>query len=132
MLLPAPPLYPRDRKPRPRANRPATPVVPVALTLVAAQYQDSTWVRLTFDRPIDIAGLDALAVLVDDGQFGAVLFEGSGGTLLTPATVEIPLTIIDASSAAGVLLSAGTNTGIVAVDDGGTWAGVSNVELPFP
>jgi len=31
-----------------------------------------------------------------------------------------------------VRLSAGAANGIVAVDDGGTWAGTTNTELPFP
>ena len=66
MLIPAPPLYPRKRKPRPKAQ-PTPPAPPVALVLVSAVYEGGAAVTLTFDRPIDIAGLDGSSVIVDDG-----------------------------------------------------------------
>jgi hypothetical protein len=38
----------------------------------------------------------------------------------------------DGSAEGPTVLNATPATGIVADDDGGTWAGVSGVELPFP
>ncbi len=126
--------YPRrlhDRL-RPRASATPTPV-PVALNLVAAEYEDSLWIRLTFDRPIDIAALVGNAIIVDDGAISGVQWEAQGtATLLTPVTVQIGLLDITSWSSPDVRLNAGATTGIVAVNDGGTWAGATNLLLPFP
>jgi hypothetical protein len=44
----------------------------------------------------------------------------------------VPLVISHGSSGPGTELTATSATGIVAVDDGGTWAGVSDLSMPFP
>jgi hypothetical protein len=53
-------------------------------------------------------------------------------TLFTPQTVQVPLVSGVLYFGAGTRLSAPATTGIVAADDGGAWAGVSNLVLPFP
>lgn len=118
----------RKRRGRPNLARPT-----VALTLVAAEYEDAAWVRLTFDRPVDIAGLVGGAILVDDGEIAAVRWAAQGeASLLAPATVQVGLLNVGASSGPDVRLDAGPANGIVAADDGGTWAGVTGLLLPFP
>jgi hypothetical protein len=59
-----------------------------------------------------------------------VIFSG-GAFLVTPTTVEIFL--VDPTAAAGTAttLSVAAGNGIVATDDGGTWAGVADLPLPF-
>ena len=113
-----------------------TPPPPVALVLVSAAYQtfDDPFLTLTFDRAINIEAFEGSGMLVDDGQFRLTLFDALGGlTLEDPQTLRIELTTVGPSTAAGdVLLSAAANNGIVAVDDGGAWAGVANLALPFP
>ena len=111
----------------------SAPTPPVALTLVSASYQEKEWVRLTFDRAIDISSLDPTQIVIDDDQFSGWKLGGqSGSTLVDPVTVQVPLDRIDNSSEAGVHLFVSATSGIVASDDGGTWAGVSDLALPFP
>jgi len=106
---------------------------PAALTLIAAEYQAKAWVRLTFDRAIDIASLDPAQVQVDDDQDSGWRLGGQGGaTLVDPMTVQVPLDRIGDSTESGVHLFVSASSGIVASGDGGAWAGVSDVALPFP
>ena len=105
-----------------------------ALVLVAAAYDDvALTLTLTFDRAIDIAGLAAGAVVVHDGNILGYVFAGQGpGLLVDPATVRIALAEGEPWSSNETVFSATAGTGIVAVDDAGEWAGVTDVELPFP
>ena len=118
---------------RPRAAVPPTLPPPAPLVLVAATYLDSDWVQLTFDRAVNAAALVAGQVSVDDGQISGSVYAGAGAaTMITPQTVQIGLAYVGPSAIGETLLTAGAGTGIVAVDDGGTWAGVSDLSLPFP
>ncbi len=121
---------PRVRRKRRAIGSPG----PVALMLVAAEYEESVWVRLTFDRPIDISAMNGSAISVDDGPLSGTLWVGLefGATLIGPATVQIELEPYDPSSSAQTLLNAAAGNGIVAVGDAAAWAGVTGVELPFP
>ena len=108
-----------------------------ALTLVAAEFSpdgDAAYVQLTFDRPVGIAALDATAVRVAQGPPVGFVWEGvaGGGTLVAPAVVRIDLSPFDPFAGPGTTLTAGADTGIVAADDGGTWAGVVGLGLPYP
>ena len=110
------------------------PAPPVALTLVAATYDEFVpSVTLAFDRAIDIAGLDGSNILVRDGDTAEMMWSATGAAVLDAAnTVRITLEPVEADSAPGVVLTAGPTSGIVAVDDGGEWGGVSELALPFP
>lgn len=104
----------------------------VPLTLVSAAFDDGPNVTLAFDRAIDVTALDGAAVVVDDPVVTGVLYEATGGpVLLDPATVRITLNAIGDPSGTDVRLTAGAGNGIVAVDDGGAWAGAINLLLPF-
>ncbi len=128
MLSNPPPLtVPRYRR-KPRLS--VSP--PVALTLVSAEFDQSGSVTLTFDRPIDIASLNGSAITVDDGAISGTLWQGLSGMLTGPATVQIELEPYDPSGSADTLLNAGADSGIVAAGGGGTWAGATNLLLPFP
>ena len=119
----------RRRKREPIASSPA-PVGP--LTLVACAYDPGMWVELTFDRAIDIAGIDGEAITIDDGD-AAIRFRGTEDVTLTgPATVRIVVTGFDDWFEPGVTMTATGANGIVAVGDGAAWAGVSSVVIPFP
>src|SRR5688500_3937898 len=124
MLLPAPPLYPRKRKPRPRGNQPA-PTPPVGpLTLIACAYDPGAWIELTFDRPIDIAAIDGEAVTIGDGD-SAIRFRGTEDVTLTgPSTVQIVVSGFDSWFEPGVTMTATGANKIVAVGDGAAWGGV--------
>jgi hypothetical protein len=72
---------------------------------------------------------------VKDGAFNGMAFRGTsdpGPQLLNPTTVKVWLIDIGEFTGGGVLLSATGATGIVADDDGGTWAGVTDLGLPYP
>src|SRR2546423_1059530 len=122
---------PAKRKGR---GRPAEAAVPRTLTLVSASYdQDAGTVMLAFDRAIDAAGFQGTAVALADGVFSGGTFEGAAGppAILNPTTIIVSLEEVGPAPLPSVTLSASALTGIVAVDDGGTWAGVSGLALPF-
>jgi hypothetical protein len=121
------------RKRRAQAAAPAPPP-PVALTLVSATYDVGIpSVRLTFDRAINIGGFVGTTVVVDDDADSGLRYQGTGGAhLVGPNSVEIFLVDPTPPTGFGTTLTVTGGNGIVAVDDGGTWAGVSNLELPFP
>ena len=131
MLLKAIPLVYRRR--RGRSKRAGARPGPAALVLVAASYVEAMWVRLSFDRAIDISAIVVDQISVDDGPLTGSVWVGSpAATLVDPVTVELPLVELDPSSSVETLLSATAASGIVAADDGGTWAGASALPLPFP
>jgi hypothetical protein len=128
------PKYP-PRKHRPiRAPRRVVPPVPAALTLTTAMFDnDTVTITLVFDRAIDIGGLVGGDIIVNDADITANLYEATGpAAMVSPTTVRIELIGVSPATGTGVRLSAGAANGIVAVDDGGTWAAVTDVELPFP
>ena len=89
--------------------------------------------RLTFDRAISLAGFQGSAVVVDDAADSGSLYQGTGGAfLVNGTTVEIFLVDPTPASGAGTTVTATAANGIVAVNDGGTWAGVTGVTLPYP
>jgi hypothetical protein len=110
---------------------PAPP--PVALVLVEASFDpDGPEVYLTFDRPIDIAGLIVAQFAVADGPDGHQLVGFETPFLIAPNQVQVLMQITGAAGGDQVLLTAGAGNGIVASDDGGTWGGVGGLGLPFP
>ena len=76
---------------------------------------------------------DHFSIVVNDGDLSATRWQGiAPATLIGPASVEIQLAEIEPIGAGDVRLTASAGNGIVAVDDGGTWGGVSALSLPFP
>jgi hypothetical protein len=137
MMTIPPTKYPRRRhhrfKPRATTQSPSA-----ALTLIAADFDagavPAPTVTLAFDRAIDIAGLDASEITVDDGPGSGSIWQGGAGsaTLIDPQTVRLPMSEVGPSGSTETTLTATAASGIRAADDGGTWAGATNVELPFP
>src|SRR5688572_6915072 len=132
MLLPAPPLYPRKRKPRP-TRRPPTPVAagPVLVSATFGGIAEPT-LTLVFDRAIDVSGLALGELFVYDGP-GGVEWGGSG-VFEQPGPESLSMTMSEQAefTGAGVTFTAAGGAGIVASDGGAAWAGVSDLELPFP
>ena len=116
---------------RRKHRRITPPPPPQALTLVSASYADSEWVELTFDRAVDASGFVPGQIAVDDGLISTFKFLANGPvTVVSPTTIQIALVDDGQASAFGILLDASSATGIVAVDDGGTWEGVNGYEIP--
>jgi len=134
-MLIFPPTVFRNRRDADRTpfDPPPTPP-PAALTLVAATYDIETEsVVLTFDRAVDASAYDPAAITVQDGVYAGGSFVGSGpATVVSPTTIQVFLEQIGSPTVSDVELSATAATGIVAVDDGGTWGGVTALVLPFP
>ena len=130
ILVPPIPFLRRRR----RVPSAAAPPTPAALVLAAAVYdKDAPFVDLAFDRAIDISALNSAVFVVDDDTFTGSRRVGFETPVLVAATtVRVPLNPIDGAMHPDIHLTTTGGTGIVAVDDGGTWGGVSGVFLPFP
>jgi hypothetical protein len=128
MLTTSPPLRP-SRRPPIDAPRP----VAAALVLIAASYDpDGLELFLTFDRAGDIAAIDLAAFVIVDGLNARQLVASGIAAYTDPTQPVLLLSETGEYIGADTLLTAGGDNGIVAVDDGGTWAGVSGLVLPFP
>ena len=106
----------------------------MALTLVEGSFatDDYVSVRLTFDRAVDASGLDGTQITLGVQEFG-YLYNATGAVVvLDPATIEITCVQIGGFEGEESVLNATALSGIVAVDDGGAWAGANDLPLPFP
>ena len=131
-MLTVPP--PQFRKRRGRRKVRFTPPPGAALVLVHASFAPSAMaLTLDFDRPIDIDAIDGAQIFVNDGDFHNASFNAAGGILsFGAAHVVLQLSIVGPYAAGGVQLSASPSNGIMAVDDAGTWPGITDLALPFP
>jgi hypothetical protein len=86
--------------------------------------------QLTFDRAISLAGFDPAAIVVDDQPTTGQRWEGTS-EIGQPddATVRITLIAIGPATPGPRTLTASRANGIVAADDGGAWAGVTDLPL---
>jgi hypothetical protein len=100
--------------------------------LVGASFSPVTAIlRLSFNKPVDVSGIFPGNLIVDDAASGAK-WEGVGAAMVNPSTVDVEMSELFPQAFADTRLNAQPPTGIVAVDDGGTWPGVTDVPLPFP
>ncbi len=122
---------------RHRRHRKAAKVAPPPVSgpvLVSASYDElGPVVILTFDRAIDITALDPSAFALDDGVIAGTRYVGTDGSMLIdPQTAQVALMPVEASAAPDTRLTVSADSGIIAADASGTWAGVVNLLLPFP
>jgi hypothetical protein len=89
------------------------------------------WIRLTFDRAVEISGINVAAFYVNDDDSDEAYTGSGAATLVDPQTVQIPMAIVHGATGPGTQLTVGDDSGIVASDDGGTWAGANVLPLPF-
>ena len=129
--MPPPTIIPA--KPRVYRRR-ITPLAIAPLVLVSVDYEpDEPGVNLVFDRAIDISAIDVSAFAIADGNIVGCLWTGTGTPYLpAPNWVQIVLVRGADFSADDVRLTVGAGNGIVAGDDGGTWAGCAGLVLAFP
>ena len=127
MLSTPPPI----RKNHGHSSRPIKPRQ--TLVLVSANYDETVpLLSLVFDRAIDASGFVASQVIVSDGSFNMSLYGGVGPAIIeAPERISVALQVLATAPLAPTTLSATALSGLVAVDDRGTWAGVMDVGLPF-
>jgi hypothetical protein len=124
----------RGRESKDAPAPPPPPPPPAALTLDSAVYDaGNVTLTLTFDRAIDVSAFDGSTITLDDGEFAARRFDGTGGSEQpTPQSLRVYLLDFGSSIKAGVHLTVTSENGIVAADDAMAWEGCSELELPFP
>jgi hypothetical protein len=116
-----------------RKRKDASPSAPPppALVLTSASFDDFVeTLTLVFDRAVSIADYDGAQISVNAGVDTGWLYSGGAASLSDAVTVLIVLQQDD-SAAGGVTLTASGLSGIVAVDDGGVWAGATELEQPY-
>ena len=131
MLIPTTPQY-RRRRGRARGTQTNAPP---ALVLQAAEMInfEPPVLRVRFDRAIDVTGIDVGQITVNYPSGPG--FEYVGEEVINapdPATFDLAMTESGSATGSQDVLNATAATGIVAVDYGGTWPGVTNLILPFP
>ncbi len=118
-----------------RVRKTTPPLVspPQTLVLVSASYDENVPVLfLTFDRPVDVSAFVPGQVIVNDGTINSGVYGGVGpASVLSPTQISVALEFLASAPLAPVTMTASALTGITAVDDGGTWAGVNDLGLPF-
>lgn len=103
------------------------------LILTCALYNEGPSVELAFDRPIDITLIDVSQIRVDDGSILMGHYQGFGLPVLTSQrSVLVGLNRTGASSQPAVQLSVGPRSQIVAAENRTSFAGVADLNLPFP
>jgi hypothetical protein len=116
-------------------RRSAAPPSTATLVLVQAIYPVEGVggaIDLVFDREISIEGLDGTQIIVKDGVITGMINNVAFGERQDAQTVRLFLQGLEDYSVPNQLLDATGDSGIVAVDDGGTWAGVVELGLPWP
>jgi hypothetical protein len=103
------------------------------MTLVAAEYDpNALTLLLTFNQDVNIGSFNGNAISVLDTDINGWKYHGTAASQPTPDSVLMGLTQFQSSTIDGVHLTASGATGIVAVNGGGTWSGVTMLSLPFP
>jgi hypothetical protein len=103
------------------------------VVLTKAIYNSSgLFIELTFDRAINSSGLNGSQIRVDDQLQGHWYLATGTVIVLSPTSLRIFLTLGGSTSGPADLLNVSAGNGIVAVNDGGAWAGVTNLAMPFP
>ena len=135
LLKPVPLIYRKRANVRRRPPASQAPVV-TGPVLVAATYDVLVpSLTLTFDRAVNLAGegdaLNAETITVHDGVNGIEQFNNPDATGAGTATLVVSLFSNGPWAGAGVTMTCGAGSGVVAAVGGETWAGVTDLELPF-
>lgn len=122
--------------PKPRRHKRKTiqtnspPVEPLILT--ACDWEPGATITMTFDRAIDVSGMEGSQIQVVDGSGTGFLYAATGeAEMIDPTTIVIALNVVEASFDPGPRLNASASNGIVASDDEGAWAGIENAPIPL-
>jgi hypothetical protein len=107
---------------------------PAPLVLTEASFDEGVpRLFLFFDRAIDITSVVGEEFFVHAGSLTGSWYQGTGsGNTNGPTGIAIDMVEQGPSGSSDVLLSVLDTNGIIAVDDGGGYAGVADLVLPFP
>ena len=132
MLIIPPSPYRKRRRPAKHQPSPAPPPVSAPVLVAAAWDVASNVVTLTFDRAVDPSGMGPEVVTIFDGVQGFEYHSNNDVSQPNANTVQVVALEFGEFEGTGRHLTAAAPTGIVAVDGGVAWAGVVDLELPFP
>jgi hypothetical protein len=121
----------------PRRKRRSAAPVATGPVLVAATYDVLTpSLTLTFDRQVQLSGpggtLNAETITVHDGVNGIEQLNTPDASGAGTVTLVVTLFPNAAWEGSGVTMTCGAGTGIASAEGGEAWAGVTELELPFP
>src|SRR5688500_6731686 len=112
----------------------SSPPAPAALALLEAEFTyvgPGATLRLEFGRAIDLSAFDPTQITVQDPLGTGFAFAGTGVVdTPQPQTVVVEMGQTVEAPGSSEVMSATGATGIVAIDDGAAWAGVTNLGLP--
>jgi hypothetical protein len=112
---------------------PGTPTPPAPLVFVSGIVDPGSYgVYLSFDRAIDIDGVDVSQFTLKYAADGVTLVGAGAASYNSPVGIHVPMIVAGGYGGSEDLVSVTAANGIVAADDGGAWAGCSDVELPYP
>ena len=109
--------------------------MPPVLVAAELEFSGGPALRLTFERAIDVAGLEPSQVTVNDGGAGGTgLAYEAGAVDDTPTPESVVLLLAEDGLAApgATTMTAAGGAGIVAAAGGAAWAGVTGLALPWP
>ena len=110
---------------------PAPPPFPHAPVLASAQFVLGFAVDFSFDRGLNVAGIVPAAFILDDNTGGNRL-RGTACTNAILNSFRMEMETIGPAQGSGTTLNVSAANGLVAQADGSPWAGVTNLELPYP
>jgi hypothetical protein len=131
LIIPPPKPVKKQPKIRPPTVVPAPPGLPLMLQ-EGTYFPDTGILQLFFHRAVDLSGFNGAAFLFKDGVTHFLTYTANGSTVEPDGNgFNVGLTAGGAYTGGDTLLTVSALSGIKAVDDGGTWAGVVDLELPF-
>src|SRR5262249_16258118 len=124
MLINPPPKFAKRNKRR--------KTLPLLLVSVTWNTDDGV-LSLEFDRAISMANLNPAGIRLNGGVTTNQVL-GPYPPILVQDATKLVMSVTDVSAYAGsdVLLTVSADNGIVAIDDGGRFAGAIDLPVPFP
>jgi hypothetical protein len=104
-----------------------------ALGLVSATYEVGNSITLKFNQPIDISQMSGPEIHVNDVD-NNLAYVGRDGpvTRVDAFSVRVDLDVDGPAVGPGTILDASADTRIRAIPGPKTWAGVTELPLPYP
>ncbi len=119
---------------RVRSWMPNPQPAPVGPVVLSAMYDPVTlWLRVYFDRPIDITAIDPSKITVNDAKVNHHTYVASGQAQMQGGQgFQIGLSESGEATGTEMLFTAAPGNGIISRDDGTQWPGERDYPLVSP